>query len=553
MDTSYKNKAKSSLEKVKSELVSSDGLNREYVVSVEHEKFSELMDNFFIEKQKTYTTKYFNRPGKVPMSIVRADFASVAFANVARNMIFDVIADLNINFLGEPSIRIKKHFDEKKADEVVFEITLALEPEIPSIDFKTMKIKNPAVEITDEDVSKEMDLWAKNNERGVDLIEKRVSSMGDTIDISMSLVGQSSDKQSFRLKLGSNKFLPEIEEKLAGLNEGDKIQHEITIPKNVESSSLPSDMKKFAGKKLSVNFQVNKIMETKNYSVDIEMAKEFGCASVEACKQKFREMLQSRVDESAFMYKKHQLSDEISKLAFELPTNLLEIEAQSFWNRFLAKFQLRRETMFSKAECKTLFEKIKEAGFMQSYTFEDIDGKFTDLAQKRLKFFFVLKAMQKKFNIALSRSDVDAEILKRSHDFNGGLSEAINYFEKNKNAKTTMENALIEDKIVNELLMQTNVIDEKMNIKQFFDVLDKLVKSLDVQVEHSSANDNAKNDHSDVDKKTIKSDKISSEGKKAVPKEEKDVNASEKVSKAKADQKKSVSKKSKEEVVEEKE
>ncbi|QEK38015.1 trigger factor [Candidatus Cytomitobacter indipagum] len=523
------NEIKILLEGVKSELISSEGLSRVYTISIEHKKFSSLMDEFFAEKQKTYTTKYFNRAGKVPMSIVKNDFSSVAFANAARGIISEAISALDVIFLGDPDIKINKHFDEKNDDEVVFEITLAIEPSVPEIDFKSIEIKKPVIEITDEDVAKEMDLWAKNNERGVELNEKRSSAIGDTVDISMSLIGKSSDKQSFRLKLGSNKFLPEIEEKLAGLNEGDKIQHEISIPKNIDNSSIPSDMKKFAGKKLSVNFNVDKIMETKNYDVDIEMAKEFGCASVEACKLRFRDMLQKRIDESSFMYRKHQLSDQLSEINFELPGNSLNLEVQSFWNRFLAKFQLKRDTMFSHEECKSLFEKIKEAGFMKSSTFEEIDKKYIDLSKKRLKFFFIMKNIQSKLGINLSKSDVDAEIMKKSQDFKGGLSEAVSYFEKNKNAKTAIENSLMEDKIVEEMLMQTNAKEEAMSIKQFFETLDKLVKSLDVQIEFNSSNDDS-NEKSESDKKIDESNKevdMDSEKELNTNEEEKD-NKSEK-------------------------
>ncbi|QEK38482.1 trigger factor [Candidatus Cytomitobacter primus] len=525
MNLPYENK--DLLEGIKYDLISSEGLNRVYEIHAKHADFVNLMEDFFNEKKKTYTTKYFNRPGKVPMSIVKNDFASAAFVQTANKVINNVLSKLEDKFLGEPDIKIKQNFDKNDdSKDPTFTITLNMEPSVPDLKFESIEINNPIVEISDEDIKKEMDLWAKSNERGVELTEKRASTMGDTLNVSMSLLDKSADKQTFQLKLGSGRFVPEIEQKLVGLNEGEKIQHTIDVPKNLDNQNLPSDMKKFAGKKLSVNFHVNKIMETKNYEVDIEMAKQFGCSSVDACQSKFRDMLAKRVSNSSFMYKKHQLSNEFNKMVnFELPANAVKMEVQVFWNRFLSKFQLKRENMFSHEEAKVLFGKIQEAGFMKDSTFEDIDQKYNELSKKRLSFFFIMKKVQSDLGISLNKSDVDSEIMNRSSEFKGGLSEAVSYFEKNKNAKSELENTVIEDKIVNEILLKVKINDAKMTIKSFFEELDQLVKSLDVQInlpDTKSSNDSeseekiessAENDKNNSESSESADSKISKESK----------------------------------------
>ncbi len=486
MNLSYEN----ILSGVEYNLVSSEGLSRVYEVKIDHSKFADLMSDFFVETQKTYTTKYFNRAGKVPLSIVKNDFAQKAFSHVVSSVASKVLEKLDEKFLGEPNVSVTEYYDEKDSSKnPSITLTLNKEPEVPEIDFKEVSIIDPQVEVSDEDVENEMKAWADNNERGVELSEKRSAKMGDTLVISMSLLDKSkgaADKQSFNVKLGAGMFVKEIEDKLVGKNEGEKVPHTVTVPKDAATNkNFPSDMKRFAGKDLAVNLIVEKIMETKNYEVDVEMAKKFGCSSVERCKAHFRSMMEKKVNDSAFMYKKHQLSKILDeKLNFEVPVSALKIETQAFWNRFLAKFNLTRETMFNYDEIKMLFTSIQSAGYLKDKTFEDIDNHYLAVASRRLKFFFVMKEIQGKFNVALTKEDLDQEIMNRSSDFKGGLAEAVNHYEKNKSAQRDLENIVLEDKIVNEVLLKISIKSEKMDVQSLFNKLSEIVKELDIKIEN---------------------------------------------------------------------
>ncbi len=500
------------LEGVEYNLTSSEGLNKTYEVKVQHGKFVELVEGFFEEKRKSYSTKYF-RVGKVPMSIVKKHFAASSFANVVSKMTAEILVKLDEKFLGDPDISVKQHFNADEKKDPIFNIILNTEPSVPDFDFKSIKIINPEVNITDEDIMHEMEMWAKNNERGVELAEKRASKIGDTVLISMHLLDKSSqsEKKSLKVKLGSGMFI-DIEDKLLDKNEGDKIPHTIKIDKNItENKSLPSDMKKFAGKNISVNLSVDKIMETKNYEVNEEMAKKFGCSSIDTCKLRFKSMMEDKVDESIFMYKKHQLSKNLSsEVEFDIPNNALKLEIQILWNKFLARFNLKRDEMFNYEEIKILFDNIKKAGFLSDKTFDEANAHYAEIATRRIKFFFVMKKIQNDLEIKLQKEDVDKEIMKKSSDFKGGLAEAVSYYEKNKNARKDLENVALEDKIVAELVSKITLEDKKMAVKELFESLSVLINEFDLPIsmkEESELDDEKSSEAGLTDESSSESDK----------------------------------------------
>ena len=496
---------------VSNKLLSVEGLNKVYEVTVKYDGFAEMIKSFLMDQKKTYSDNHF-RAGKAPLSLVKQKFFNFAVQEVSKKVIDQFVSSIKEDYIGTPDISIKQFYaEDSKNLDPIFEIKLTLKPTVPNVDLAKCKITDPNVSVSDEDINKEMELWAKSHERPVELSKARESKMGDTLNVSMSLLDKSEEAQSFDVKLGSGTFVKEIEAKLVGQNEGTQINHTIDIPKNISKNpGLPSDVKQFAGKKLGVNLKINKIMETKNYEVDLDMAKHFGCSSLESCKMKFKTMLEEKIVESKFIHKKHQLESYLNKsVDVEIPQSLIDKEKLIMWHGLLHKFQITRKEMFSIEEIKTILGQIQNIGFLTKHTFEDIEKEYEKLAKRRISFFFIIQKFQTDMNVSLTQAEIDTEKVKKAADLKGGPMEAFKYYEKNKQELAKLENILLENKIVNEVLVKCTISASDMSITELSKSLEKMVKELEPNIDFSPAKKDKQTDETknNVDEKKASSTK----------------------------------------------
>ncbi|USO00675.1 MAG: hypothetical protein H6845_02590 [Alphaproteobacteria bacterium] len=470
-------------------LVSSEGLKCVYDVNIAHSRFSEVMEEFFTEKQKAYAFKSF-RPGRVPLSIVRQNFTAQAFEYATQKLISQVVKNIQeqgIEYIGYPLLKVKQEFDKDDSTKnPIFEVTFNMKPQIPDFSLANIEIVNPVVEISDQNINEEMELWAKNNFKSVELTESREARTGDILSLSMSMLDSSKDQQSLEIKLGDGKLVKEIEDQLVGKSVGNVVQHTVTVPKTIsKDSGIPSELKNFAGKKLMFNLTINKIMESKPHNVDLDMAKVFGCSSIESCKKKFRQMLEERVKNSSFICQKYELSSYInSNIDFEISDEFIKSEVNILWNRLLSKFGLTRKNPFTSEEIKELFSQIQKAGFLTKYEFDYLNNEYTKISLRKLKFFFVVQKLGQDLSISLTKEELENAKLSKSAEL-GGAEAALRYYTENREALISLENSLLEDKIVSEALLQCDVKDKHMSLTELSQCLNDAVKSLDVDLDFS--------------------------------------------------------------------
>ena len=168
--------------------------------------------------------------------------------------------------VGDPAIT---KYDVAEDKTLTIDFEAALYPEVTLGEYKGLKAYKAPVEVTDEDVEKELESVRNRNARIVTV--DREAKDGDTVKIDYDgyLDGVPFDggkAEGHDLKLGSGSFVPGFEEQLIGAKAGDEKDLDITFPEDYHAE--------LAGKAVVFKVKVHEVKETQLPDLDDEFAKD---------------------------------------------------------------------------------------------------------------------------------------------------------------------------------------------------------------------------------------------------------------------------------------
>lgn len=185
------------------------------------------------------------RKGKVPRSVVEKRFKEEIEREVTEKMLNEsVSAAARQEKLQILQVTGFKPAPDAAEGEMTFLVELELAPEVNLPDYKGLKIKVPALAVTDAEVEKVIDRQREQLATLKDAADGHEARMGDfaTIDYSASIDGKPlkdvvseaesyiAENNAFLLKLGEDSFLPGFCAQLVGLKKGDKVDAKVTMP-----------------------------------------------------------------------------------------------------------------------------------------------------------------------------------------------------------------------------------------------------------------------------------------------------------------------------------
>ena len=127
--------------------------------------------------------------------------------------------------------------------DLAFDVSYEVLPAVELMDFKTLKLDRPVVEITDADVEKEMQRVFRQNRGYEPKADDGVVAEGDNLGISFdgkikgkTFEGGSSDHA--HVIVGAGEFIPGFEEQLIGMKKGETRTIDVTFPKDYNREEL---------------------------------------------------------------------------------------------------------------------------------------------------------------------------------------------------------------------------------------------------------------------------------------------------------------------------
>ena len=213
------------------------------------------------------------RKGKAPRKLIEKMYGTGVFYEDAANDLIptayaEALKDCDLEIVSRPEINVTQIESGKP---FIFTAEVAVKPEVTLGEYKGVEVEKSDVEVTDEDINKEVDKERENNSRTIDVDDRAVEN-GDIIklDFDGSVDGvpfEGGKAENYTLTIGSGSFIPGFEDQLIGTKIGEEKDVTVTFPEDYHEKSL-------AGKEAVFKCKVNAISVKELPEADDEFASE---------------------------------------------------------------------------------------------------------------------------------------------------------------------------------------------------------------------------------------------------------------------------------------
>lgn len=296
------------------------------------------MEGSYSQLGRTAKVKGF-RPGRVPRNVLKQLFGSRVKQEVVSNLIEAGLGQaVEQHQLAVVSVPPLETVPELKLGEpLAFTAKLEVRPKIESVNIEGITIEQPAIQITDEQVEKEIEALRQQHAELVAPETPRPVQEGDivTCDYTVSIEGtERPDLAATGRPIDTaGGLLPELKNGLLGKSVGDAVHVELTFPEPQGGE--------FAGKQAAFDISIKELKAKVVPALDDEFAKDLEHGSLEELRQKTRE----RLDASARAARDSELSEQlISKLLeknpVEIPPSLVSQQQKGMLQEYVRMMRM---------------------------------------------------------------------------------------------------------------------------------------------------------------------------------------------------------------------
>lgn len=267
------------------------------------------------------------RPGKAPMGLVNQQYGNQVreevYSKAVETSFGDAVEENKLRVAGFPNIEHKPF--EDAADAFEYTATFEVFPEVAIGDLSKAKIERPALEVSEADVEKTLDVLVKQRVSYEPV--KRASKKADRINIKLtaSIDGEqveSTGDNGIDLVIGEPGRMTEFDDALLGGKSGTDKTFDITYPADHNPAQL-------AGKTVTYNVTFVSVSQPVYPEVDAEFAKTLGVddGNVDTMKAEIKQSLVQEVDKRVKARVKEAVFKALVEAAeFEVPQALVNAE-----------------------------------------------------------------------------------------------------------------------------------------------------------------------------------------------------------------------------------
>ena len=345
------------------------------------------------------------RKGKAPRKLIEKMYGTGVFYEDAANDLIptayaEALKDCDLEIVSRPEINVTQIESGKP---FIFTAEVAVKPEVTLGEYKGVEVEKSNVEVTDEDINKEVDKERENNSRTIDVDDRAVES-GDIIklDFDGSVDGvpfAGGKAENYPLTNGSGSSIPGFEDQLIGTKIGEDKDVTVTFPEDYHEKSL-------AGKEAVFKCKVNAITVKELPDADDEFASEVSeFETLAEYKEDIKKKLTEKKEKEARAKKEAQAVEKaVENATMEIPDAMIDTQVQSMMEDFARRMQsqglsLEQYFQFTGMDAKKMHDQMKPE------------------ALKRIQNSLVLEAVAKAENIEISDEKVDEEIAKMAEAY----------------------------------------------------------------------------------------------------------------------------------------
>lgn len=264
------------------------------------------------------------RPGKVPASVIQSRFAKEMREEVRESLIrssfVKAAKERGLNPIADPAVE-EVRFDE--GEPLSFKVLFEVLPVFEVKDYREIEVRRPSIRVPPDEVDQSLAELQAARVRYV-YEEGREAEEGDMVVADVEGTppeGEAFSRESTQVVVGAKENLPEFNEHLLRVKEGEKKEFSVEYPEGYPGKEL-------AGKQVDFRLLVKEVKRRELPDLDDEFAKDLGeFASLAELRSRIEEDLQARKKHEAENKVREALLDKVLlQNAIPLPEVLTESE-----------------------------------------------------------------------------------------------------------------------------------------------------------------------------------------------------------------------------------
>ena len=427
---------------------SGEGLVKRLLVNLPADKVNELIDAKLKEAVRTVRMDGF-RPGKVPMRVVKQRYGEQirqdVYGELIQSSFYEAATQENLQPVGEPSIELR----EDDADGgLAYTATFEVMPELEIADLSALEIKRPQTEVVDDDVENMIEKLRQQRTEWTDVDRAAQNEDRVTMDFTGYMDGEAFEggtASDIPLVLGSGTMIPGFEEGLVGAKAGENLELELKFPEDYRVEHL-------AGKDVSFKVEVKAVAEPELPEIDQDFVQALGVedGTEESLRKEIRENMEREVRQKIKARTKEQVMDALLEAnEISVPSAMVSQEAAA----------LKQQTQ----------QEMSQSG--QQSTVDLPLSVFEPQAERRVKLGLLVGEIMRGNELEVDQARVDEAIAEQAATFEDP-DEIIQWYKENEQARSSVENVVLEDQVVDLILEQAKVDEENLSFDELLNKKD---------------------------------------------------------------------------------
>jgi trigger factor len=433
-----------------------EGLRREYSVVVTAAALEAKTTEKLETGREGFQRKGF-RKGKAPLPLRKRMCGKSVLGEVVQETVEATVAE-HLQESGhrpaqQPAIKIVNE-DFNEGDDLSVEFQYECLPDVPEIDFSTIKLERKTVAVEDGSVKEALDKLAEGSTdykaRGKTAKAKDDDQI--VIDFTGKIDGEPFEggtAEDYPLVLGSNSFIPGFEEQLVGAKTGEEREVKVSFPEDYGAPHL-------AGKEAVFECTVKEVRAPKPAEINDDLAVRYGAENLDQLKEQIGERIGAEFSDASRALIKRRLLDTLDEMvSFDLPPSLVVAEAKSIAH------QLWHE----------------DNPDVEGHDHPEIEAtdEHTKLAERRVRLGLLLAEIGAREEVEISDQEMGQAIMAQARQYPGQEREFFDFVKQNRQALEQLRAPIFEDKVVDLILAKAQITElavKKADFEKELEALD---------------------------------------------------------------------------------
>ncbi len=301
---------------------------RTLAVEVDAKRVNRAFDRAYRDLAKNVAVKGF-RPGKVPRSVLERLYGASVAEQLQQTLVSETLSEAieqtGLAPVAEPAVEAATPLPD---EDFSYTARVEVKPEIELPDLMGLPAKKPKVEVTDEEIEREVETLRQRNAPVIEESEGTLLASGHiaTLDFVGRIEGkpfQGGSGQGVDLEIGSGQFIPGFEEQLVGAVSGEDREVTVSFPEEYANAE-------FAGKEAVFAAHVVAVKRRELPALDDDFAKDVGdFETLEDLRARIRtDMTAGREQASKTELQRTLLESLVERASFDVPPGMIERQLQ---------------------------------------------------------------------------------------------------------------------------------------------------------------------------------------------------------------------------------